>query len=74
MRDRQRDSFMSFQPLDYAVHTDSMILRQSVVREALRADDEVTRPRDIIEGIRNGIALSALAWLLIYALAQLAFS
>jgi hypothetical protein len=74
MADPQRRPFLSDQPLDYEIATESAVLRESVIRQALRRDEQETHHGDVIDGIRNAVIVSGLFWLVLFAVARYGFN
>ena len=58
----------SFSDINLSLVTDSVILSQTYVNEAINGSDEGADGGDIIDGLRNGLLFSAAIWIaLIFA-------
>ena len=65
MSDERRRDLFSFHRPDYALGTDSVVLRENAVADALQVDENDRDPGDIAAGIRNGIIVSLPFWLIL---------
>jgi hypothetical protein len=74
MRDPLRRSYLSIQPLEYEAATDSVVLRETAVGKALRGNEDQIHRGDVIDGVRNGMILSGLIWLILFAVAKYVFN